>query len=71
MHKVVCLVWQTDMASKGRYGDSMMVHMSPEEVQGLQRLAMADGTSLSINPYTGMPEAFSLKKIFKKYRQSL
>ena len=55
-----------NMASKGRYGDSMMVHMSPEEVQGLQRLAMADGTSLSINPYTGMPEAFSLKKALKK-----
>ena len=55
-----------NMASKGRYGDSMMVHMSPEEVQGLQRLAMADGTSLSINPYTGMPEAFSLKRSLKK-----
>ena len=56
-----------NMASKGRYGDSMMVHMSPEEVQGLQRLAMADGTSLSINPYTGMPEAFSLKRSLKKF----
>ncbi len=55
-----------NMASKGRYGDSMLVHMSPQEVQGLQRLAMADGTSLSINPYTGMPEAFSLKKSLKK-----
>jgi hypothetical protein len=55
-----------NMASKGRYGDSMMVHMSPQEVQGLQRLAMANGTSLSVNPYTGMPEAFSLKKMFKK-----
>jgi hypothetical protein len=55
-----------NMASRGRYGDSMLVHMSPQEVQGLQRLAMANGTSLSINPYTGMPEAFSLKKIFKK-----
>jgi hypothetical protein len=54
-----------NMASRGRYGDSMMVHMSPQEVQGLQQLAMANGTSLSINPYTGMPEAFSLKKMFK------
>ena len=54
-----------NMASRGRYGDSMLVHMSPQEVQGLQQLAMANGTSLSINPYTGMPEAFSLKKIFK------
>ena len=56
-----------NMASRGRYGDSMLVHMSPEEVQGLQRLAMADGTSLSINPYTGMPEAFSLKRSLKKF----
>ena len=55
-----------NMASRGRYGDSMLVHMSPEEVQGLQRLARADGTSLSINPYTGMPEAFSLKRSLKK-----
>jgi hypothetical protein len=54
-----------NMASRGRYGDSMLVHMSPQEVQGLQQLARANGTSLSINPYTGMPEAFSLKKIFK------
>ncbi len=56
----------SNMASSGRNGDSMLVHMAPEEVQGLQRLAMADGTSLSINPYTGMPEAFSLKKTLKK-----
>jgi len=55
-----------NMASRGRYGDSMLVHMSPQEVQGLQRLAMANGTSLSINPYTGMPEAFSLKRSLKK-----
>jgi len=55
-----------NMASRGRYGDSMLVHMSPQEVQGLQQLAMANGTSLSVNPYTGMPEAFSLKKMFKK-----
>ena len=55
-----------NMASKGRYGDSMLVHMSPQEVQGLQQLAMANGTSLSVNPYTGMPEAFSLKRSLKK-----
>jgi hypothetical protein len=59
------------MASKGRYGDSMMVHMSPQEVQGLQQLAMANGTSLSVNPYTGMPEAFSLRKIFKSIAKFL
>lgn len=52
-----------NLAAKGRGGDSMLMHVSPGEVQGLQALAMANGTSLSINPETGLPEAFSLKKI--------
>jgi len=51
------------LAAKGRHGDSVMVHMSPDEVMGLQAIAKANGASLSINPYTGMPEAFSLKRI--------
>jgi hypothetical protein len=51
------------LAAKGRNGDSMLVHMAPREVAGLQALAQANGTSLSINPDTGMPEAFSLKQI--------
>jgi hypothetical protein len=46
------------LASLGRYGDSMMVHMNPNEVAGLQQLAEAHGTTLTINPDTGMPEAF-------------
>jgi hypothetical protein len=37
--------------------------MSPREVQGLQNLAQAHGTSLTINPHTGMPEAFSLNSL--------
>ncbi len=53
------------LASLGRNGDSMLVHMSPQEVRGLQSLAMAQGGSLTINPDTGMPEAFSLKGMFK------
>ena len=48
------------IASLGRYGDSMLVHMNPKEVAGLQSLAMAHGTSLTINPKTGLPEAFVL-----------
>jgi hypothetical protein len=52
-------------ASRGRYGDSSLVHMAPEEINGLQALAEANGTSMTINPYTGYPEAFSLKKVFK------
>jgi len=53
------------LASLGRGGDSMLVHMQPQEVAGLQRLAQANGTSLTRNPYTGMPEAFSLGGVLK------
>jgi len=49
--------------SKGRDGDSMLVHMAPGEVKGLQALAMAHGGSLTINPTTGLPEANFLKRI--------
>jgi hypothetical protein len=45
------------IASLGRGQDSMLVHMTPGEVQGLQRLAMSQGGSLTINPQTGLPEA--------------
>lgn len=51
------------MAAKGRNGDSVLVHMTPGEVQGLQALAMANGGSLTINPETGLPEANFLKKL--------
>ncbi len=33
---------------QGRGGDSMLVHMTPGEVKGLQALAMAQGGSCSI-----------------------
>jgi len=49
--------------SRGRNGDSMLVHMGPEEVQGLQSIALAHGGSLTINPVTGMVEANFLKKL--------
>jgi len=51
------------MASKGRGPDSMLIHMSPREVQGLQALAMAHGGSLTVNPETGLPEAGFLDKL--------
>jgi hypothetical protein len=53
------------IASLGRYGDDLIVHMNQEEVQGLQALAKKHGTSLTINPDTGMPEAFKLGGVFK------
>lgn len=49
------------LKSKGRNGDTQLVHMSPGEVQGLQALAKAQGTSLTINPTTGLPEAFNFR----------
>jgi hypothetical protein len=52
------------LASLGRNGDSMLVHMNPKEVAGLQGLAMAQGGSLTVNPDTGLPEAFSLRNLF-------
>ena len=52
-----------NVQSQGRNGDSMLVHMSPKEVAGLQALAMQHGGSLTINPKTGMPEAFFLSAL--------
>jgi hypothetical protein len=61
------MAYQTSqgLASLGRNGDSVLVHMSPTEVAGLQGLAMAQGGSLTINPHTGLPEAFKLGGFFK------
>jgi hypothetical protein len=53
------------LAGLGRNGDSTLVHMQPQEVEGLQALAQANGTSLTINPETGLPEAFSLGGFFR------
>lgn len=47
----------------GRGPDSMLVHMAPQEVAGLQALAMAHGGSLTINPKTGLPEAGFLSSL--------
>jgi len=49
--------------SQGRGEDTMLVHMTPNEVNSLQGLAMAHGGSLTINPQTGLPEAGFLKKL--------
>ena len=51
------------MSSRGRGDDSMLVHMTPGEVHGLQALAMKHGGSLTINPDTGLPEAGFLKSL--------
>ena len=51
------------LQSFGRGDDSMLVHMTPNEVNSLQGLAMATGGSLTINPNTGLPEAGWLGKL--------
>lgn len=52
-----------NIQSQGRGNDSMLVHMTPREVGGLQALALAHGGSLTINPQTGLPEAGFLDNI--------
>ena len=51
------------LASRGRKGDTMLVHMAPQEVSGLQALARAHGGTLTVNPDTGLPEANFLKSL--------
>ena len=48
------------LASLGRNGDDYLVHMSEEELMALDSIA-PDG--LTINPETGLPEAFSIKDV--------
>lgn len=50
--------------AQGRGNDTMLVHMTPREVGGLQALARARGGSLTINPQTGLPEAGFLDDFF-------
>ena len=44
------------LAQQGRYGDSMLVHMNPIEVNAISK--MSPTGQLTINPQTGQPEAF-------------
>jgi hypothetical protein len=48
------------VANSGRYGDTMLAHITPSEA----RLLRERGGSGTINPETGLPEFF-LKKLFK------
>ena len=53
------------VAASGRGDDSLLVHMTPDEVQRLQAFAEANGTTMTINPDTGLPEAGFLSDLFK------
>lgn len=48
---------------QGRGQDSVLVHMTPDEVNSLRGLAQQFGGDLSVNPNTGLPEAGFLGKI--------
>lgn len=43
-----------EIAAKGRYGDTMLMHINPVELEGLQSIL----GPLTTNPDTGNPEAF-------------
>ena len=53
------------LASFGRHGDNMLVHMNPEEVAGLASLG-----EITYNPITGLPEAWGIKSFFKPFKQA-
>jgi hypothetical protein len=53
------------LAGLGRHGDTMLMHVSPAEVAGIQHLGKLHGTSLTTNPHTGLPEAFNFGNFFK------
>jgi hypothetical protein len=51
---------------QGRHGDSMLVHMNPDEYNAMTALGGLGGLSanqVTINPETGLPEMFSFKDI--------
>lgn len=54
------------MAQQGRYGDTMLAHISPREARMLRQM----GGSGTTNPNTGLPEFF-LKGLFKGIKKGL
>jgi hypothetical protein len=51
------------LAAHGRGKDTELIHMDKGEIASLQKIAMAHGGSLTINPHTGLPEAGFLSAI--------
>lgn len=49
-----------EIASKGRNGDTMLMHINPQELSGLQSLL----GPVTVNPDTGNPEAFAWVPFF-------
>ncbi len=46
------------MAAQGRYGDTELLHVRPDELAGLASIGQ-----LTVNPDTGLPEAFSFRSL--------
>lgn len=51
------------LQAQGRGDDSMLIHMTPGEVNSLRGLAQKFGGDLTVNPNTGLPEAGWLGKL--------
>lgn len=64
------LIAQAQQVRKaGRYGDSQLIHVNPDEKAMLDY--MSPGGMATINPETGLPEYFSLKKVFKGAKKAV
>ena len=55
-----------ELQSKGRYGDTVLAHINPQEAGILKAL----GGSGTRNPDTGLPEYFKIGNIFKPAQQA-
>jgi hypothetical protein len=55
-----------ELPKYGRYGDSIVAHINPEEAGILKAL----GGSGTINPTTGLPEFFKIGNIFRPVQQA-
>ena len=54
-----------NLASKGRYGDTMLAHINPEEAALLKSM----GGAGTVNPQTGLPEFFGIMGGFSSFPQ--
>lgn len=52
----------SEVAKRGRNGDTMLIHVNPREVAGLQYLGERYGARMTVNPDTGLPEAFNFMR---------
>ena len=52
----------SEVAKRGRNVDTMLIHVNPREVAGLQYLGERYGAKMTVNPDTGLPEAFNFMR---------